>query len=102
VTNRTYRLYPKAIEYLENLYAYSLQTFGRPRTKRYIKHLEQTFVKALHQPELSRSCDLVQKSLKAINAESHVVFFKETTQGIIIIRILHKAMDHSRHLNALN
>jgi len=30
---------------------------------------------------------------------SHVVFFKVSESGIIILRVLHRSMDYGRHLN---
>jgi len=43
MVNKTYRLYPKAIEDLESIYLYSVLEFGEKRTDDYIFALEESF-----------------------------------------------------------
>ena len=50
------------------------------------------------EPGISRKCDYIRQNLRAYNIGSHIIFFKETGSTIVIIRILHKSMDHERHL----
>ncbi|MDF1826831.1 MAG: type II toxin-antitoxin system RelE/ParE family toxin [Legionellaceae bacterium] len=76
MVNKTYRLYPKAIEDLESIYLYSMQEFGTKRTD-----------------------DYISLDLRAFNLGSHVIFLKVTNYGISIIRILHQSMDFGRHLD---
>lgn len=97
--NKTYRLYPKAVEDLEAIYFYSIQEFGQRQAEIYIKNLEQTFVKIANNTELTRQCGDILKGLRSINTESHIIFFKQIKNSIAIIRILHKAMDHKTHLH---
>ena len=40
MTNKTYRLYPKAIEDIESIYLYSTSEFGIKRTEDYILAIE--------------------------------------------------------------
>ncbi|WP_058533964.1 type II toxin-antitoxin system RelE/ParE family toxin [Legionella saoudiensis] len=75
MTNKTYRLYPKAIEDLESTYLYSTREFGIKRTEDYIR-----------------------PDLRAFNVGSHIIFFKTTDYGIAVIRVLHQSMDFNRHL----
>jgi len=43
MTNKTYRLYPKAIEDIESIYLYSTSEFGIKRTEDYILAIEASF-----------------------------------------------------------
>ena len=43
MTNKTYRLYPKAIDDLESIYLYSVREFGIQRTEDYIAAIELSF-----------------------------------------------------------
>jgi len=55
--NKTYRLYPKAIEDLEAIYLYSTQEFGIKRTEDYILAIEASFQHLADDPLISRKCD---------------------------------------------
>lgn len=95
--NKSYRLYPKAVEDLESIYSYSLQEFGIQRTEDYILALEASFQHLANDPMISRKCDYVRQDLRAFSVGSHVIFFKITAYGIAILRILHQSMDFNRH-----
>ncbi|HAU1484767.1 TPA: type II toxin-antitoxin system RelE/ParE family toxin [Legionella pneumophila] len=96
--NKTYRLYPKAIEDLESIYLYSIREFGIKRTEDYILAIQTSFQYLTDDPLISRTCDYVRQDLRAFNVGSHVIFFKMTHYGIAVIRVLHQSMDFSRHL----
>ena len=40
----------------------------------------------------------VSADLYAYNIAAHVIFYTPTPTGILVIRVLHKSMDHVRHL----
>lgn len=96
--NKTYRLYPKAIEDLESIYLYSVREFGIKRTEDYILAIETSFQHLAGDPLISRTCDYIRQDLRAFNTGSHVIFFKITSYGIAVIRVLHQSMDFGRHV----
>jgi toxin ParE1/3/4 len=96
--NKTYRLYPKAIEDLESIYLYSMREFGIKRTEDYILAIEASFKNLADDPLISRKCDYVRQDLRAFSIGSHVIFLKTTSYGIAVIRVLHQSMDFIRHL----
>lgn len=98
MSNKFYQLYPKAVLDLENIYTYSVKEFGQSRAEEYIRSLEASFENLLKSPEVGRKCDYIRSKLRAYNVGSHIVFFKEISFGIVIIRILHKSMDFNRHI----
>lgn len=98
MANKTYRLYPKAIDDLESIYLYSVKEFGIHRTEDYIAAFESSFQYLADDPLISRKCDYVYSNLRAFNVGSHVIFLKITDDGIVIIRILHQSMDFNRHI----
>jgi toxin ParE1/3/4 len=97
MVNKTYLLYPKAIDDLESIYLYSAREFGIKRTDDYILAIESGFQNVANDPLISRKCDDVRQNLRAFNIGSHVIFFKITHYGIAVIRILHQTMDFNRH-----
>jgi toxin ParE1/3/4 len=97
MSNKTYRLYPKAIADLEAIYLYSTREFGIKRTEDYILAIETSFQHLANDPLISRICDSIRQDLRAFNTGSHVIFFKITRYGIAVIRVLHQSMDFSRN-----
>jgi len=96
--NKIYRLYPKAIEDLESIYVYSTREFGIKRTEDYILAIESSFHNLADDPLISRICAYIRPDLRAFNVGSHIIFFKTTSYGIAVIRVLHQSMDFIRHL----
>ena len=96
--NKTFRLYPKAINDLEDIYLYSAREFGIQRTEDYIWAIESSFQYLASDPLISRKCDYIRQNLRAFNVGSHVIFLKITDYGIAVIRVLHQSMDFNRHL----
>lgn len=96
--NKSYRLYPKAIEDLESIYSYSTQEFGIQRTEDYILAIDSSFQHLAEDPLIARKCDYIRPDLRAFNVGSHIIFFKTTSYGIAVIRVLHQSMDFNRHL----
>lgn len=96
--NKTYRLYPKAINDLESIYLYSSSEFGIQRTEDYFLAIETSFQRLADDPMIARKCDYIRHNLRAFNVGSHIIFFKMTGYGVAIIRVLHQSMDFLRHL----
>ena len=96
--NKTYRLYPKAINDLESIYLYSSSEFGIQRTEDYFLVIETSFQRLANDPLISRKCDYIRQDLRAFNVGSHIIFFKMTDYGVAVIRVLHQSMDFIRHL----
>lgn len=57
--NKTFRLYPKAINDLEDIYLYSVREFGLQRTEDYILAIETSFQYLANDPLISRKCDYI-------------------------------------------
>lgn len=71
-SNKTYRLYPKAIDDLESIYFYSLREFGSNKADDYIREIEHSFQRITNNPEIAQKCDDIKVHLKAINVGSYV------------------------------
>ena|SRR3990167_916031 len=95
---KTYRLYPKAVEDLESIYLYSASEFGVKKADNYILQIETGFKYLVKEPLASRKCDHVRQDLRSFSIASHIIFFKITKYGIVVMRVLHKSMEFPRHL----
>ena len=92
-----YRLTPKAKEDLEAVWLYTLTKWGSPQTDRYIDDLTEAFAFLAQSPKSGISCDKIRQGYRQYPIMRHVVYYRETTYGIEIIRVLHDRMLASRH-----
>jgi toxin ParE1/3/4 len=49
-------------------------------------------------PEMGADADFIRSGSRRMNAGSHVVFYRRTEAGILILRVLHQNMDFTLHL----
>ena len=49
-------------------------------------------------PLLGRECSEVRRGYRKYASGSHVLFYRPTTDGIDVVRILHERMDYERHI----
>ncbi len=73
---------------------YTAKKWGIDRRNSYLKQLDNCFIQIARNPELGTSCDYIAKGYRKFPQGSHLIFYKQSTEGIIqIIRVLHKSMD---------
>lgn len=72
--------------------AYTLRTWGKTQTIRYIDDFEKCCQMLADSPALGRFCDEVRPGLRRMECGRHVVFYREEHAGILISRILHQRM----------
>lgn len=96
-TPDVYRLSPLAVEDLQSIYLYTLQAWSRRQAELYISDLIAAFEGLAAGTKVGRKIDAADGYLK-LPVGSHIVFFRIEADAFDIIRILHRAMDASRHL----
>jgi toxin ParE1/3/4 len=97
---RKLHLSPAAAEDLENILQYTLDTWGENQFEIYLATFQQTFDSILADPEglFSKDRHELFSACRSIPSGQHIIFFRVRKGNIEIIRILHKRMDFSRHL----
>jgi toxin ParE1/3/4 len=98
MSGKTIQLRPKAYKDIEQIYHYSVTRWGEARAELYISDLNDTFEVLAETPSIERDCGFIRPNLFSCSVVSHVVFYKATVTGIAVIRVLHKSMDHMRHI----
>ena len=93
-----YRLSPKAQRDLDGIFDYTLTHWGLPQALRYTDLVEAACASLAEAPLQSQDCALIRSGYRRRNVEHHVIYFRPTSYGIAVIRILHQRMDASRHL----
>jgi toxin ParE1/3/4 len=97
VTDR-YVLSPGAQSDLDDIWTYTEDKWGIDQAELYIRQLRQHIETVAAQPAIGRACFEVRAGYHKYRAGSHLLFYRLTSQGIDIIRILHKRMDFELHL----
>ncbi len=93
-----YRLTPAAEHDLEVIWTHTLQHWGSKQANRYIDILTLAFGELAESPKTAPTCDQIRLGYRRRHVERHMIYFRETTYGIAIIRILHDRMEAARHL----
>ena len=93
-----YRLTPAAERDLEAIWAYTQKQWGAEQANRYIDILTEAFAELAQFPKTAPACDHIRPGYRCRNVERHMLYFRITTYGIAVVRILHDRMDAPRHL----
>ena len=93
-----YRLTPAAEVDLEGIWRYTAQEWNEEQAHRYIDMLTTAFAELAAQPKTATACDHIRPGYRRRCVEQHMIYFRITTYGIAIIRILHERMDSLRYL----
>jgi len=92
-----FRFSRRAAADLMSIADYTLQTWGKAQTARYISELEVCCQRLADNPALGRPCDDVRPELRRLEHGKHVVFYRQERGGIMVSRILHQRMLPDRH-----
>ena len=93
-----YTLAPRARADLVDIWAYSSDRWGRTQADRYARLVDGVFARIARRPSLGHRCDNIRAGYFRFAAGSHVVFYRQSGPGVIVIRVLHQSMDFDRHL----
>jgi len=92
------RISVKAQRDLEEIWIYSVSTFGEDQTVAYVSQVRAALSLLLANPGLARSADDVRPGLRKFPVGSHVLYVRLDQTSLRLVRILHGRMDPRRHL----
>jgi len=89
-----YRLTNEAVRDLNEIWAYTCQTWSVEQADRYYNLIFDEIEFLASNPLSGRPMDHIKDGYRSSRVKSHLVFYKIPADGIIIIvRILHQSMD---------
>lgn len=88
----TYRLSPRCVSDLADIFDYTVDTWGERQAEIYLEELAKCFERLADSPGLGRPCDLILPGIRRLEQGKHVIFYKPRRNGILISRILHQKM----------
>ncbi|RYF19389.1 MAG: type II toxin-antitoxin system RelE/ParE family toxin [Oxalobacteraceae bacterium] len=86
----------KAQKDLDDIRDFSVQHFGVDRTIAYLDTFEATFRRILDFPEIGAPHFELTPATRAIGCQRHRIYYELTGATVVIVRILHQAMDVAR------
>lgn len=93
-----YRLSPRAQRDLEGIFDYTVRQWGLAQALRYLDLVESACASLAAAPQQSQDCAAIRPGYRRRSVEHHSIYFRRTSYGVAVIRILHQRMDPARHL----
>ena len=93
-----YRFTDEAEKDLEDIIGNTQGNWGEDQVALYLNGLEKHLNILLNNPDIGIKRTSLAKGLVSFPYESHVIFYVKDANGIMIIRILQKAMDPLKYL----
>ena len=77
---------------------YSVEQFGVERAIAYLDTIEQAFRRILLYPEIGGEYSPITPPIRSLACQRHRIFYTAERETVVIQRILHGAMDSTRHI----
>ena len=95
-----FHLSAKSLEDLKSIGRFTLRSWGREQRNIYLSKLDESFHRLADQPNLGSARDDIRKGYRVYHVGRHLIFYRQKSTGIEIIRILHGRMDVETHLKS--
>jgi toxin ParE1/3/4 len=93
-----FRFSPGAQRDLDAIFDHSVAHWGLTQAIRYTDFIASTCTELAEAPQQAQGCAHVRPGYRRRGVGRHVIYFRSTSYGIAVIRILHQRMDVARHL----
>ncbi len=85
---------PKALEDLQSIWNYTLETWSETQADKYHRMLEAACKDIADNPVIGRNYELVPQKYFGYKVGRHIIFYKfASPEHITVVRILHGSMD---------
>lgn len=92
-----YRLSPLAESDLEEIWVYTFKNWSLEQADRYHNAIVEAFEDLAAGRKSGRPVD-IRKGYFKYPVGAHVVFYRFSESGLVVVRVLHQRMDVGRHL----
>jgi toxin ParE1/3/4 len=77
---------------LKKIYRYGFERFGLQKTESYVDSLVIRFQYLADNNNLGQDCSFLVPGVRMYRISSHCIYYRPVSDGIDILRILHKSM----------
>lgn len=92
-----YELTETAEKRLEDIYRYSVMTFGLQTARGYLDGLHHAFELLAQNPQIGTDQGWIEPRYRRLVHQSHVIYYRPAEDGVLIVEILYNAQDPARH-----
>lgn len=85
---------------LKSIFTYTIRKWGVVQAKRYSDQLHSHIQKITHSSAFSKPVENIGRDLQQSATGKHMIIFEQADDHILIVRILHEAMDVPRHIGS--
>ena len=93
------KLRPKARSDLEDIWLYGVQRWGLDQADDYLKNLDETFQLLSCNPLMAKEIQDFEPPVRIHPHASHIIIYETKSTYVSVIRVLHKSMMLSRHID---
>lgn len=83
---------------LKAIARYTSDRWGRRQRNAWLKEIDRTFHALAANRLMGRACDEIRAGYRKLPHGSHVLYYKQTPDLLLIVRILHATMDVPAHI----
>ena len=83
---------------LAKIRRYSIRTWGRDQTSKYLDALRDTMKGLARGTVFTRTRDDLRPAIQMASSGRHSIFFEADDSRVLVVRVLHDRMDYRRHL----
>ncbi len=84
---------------LERIGDYTGREWGVAQKRKYLGQIKDTFKAIRDTPGLGSPRDDIDKDLRAHPVRKHIIFYRQTKNLLVVVRVLHESMDWKQHLS---
>lgn len=92
-----YKLSNLAAKDFEGIFEYTLVNFGVSKADEYTKSLQCALEMLSSNPLIGLKCAEISEGIRRYNHSKHVIFYRQRTKDIFVIRVLHQQMEPLKH-----
>ena len=93
-----FRLSRRAQRDLDEIFDYTVARWNLSQALHYTDILEAACTTLAEAPQKGQDCSHIRAGYRRLFVEQHTIYFRVTSYGIAVIRVLHQRMDAPRHL----
>jgi toxin ParE1/3/4 len=88
-----FRLTELAKQDLRSIGRYTQVTWGKEQRNFYLAKIDAVFHLLAQEPQRGKACDDIRLGYRKYHTGRHLIFYRQSPEGLEIVRVLHDRMD---------